>query len=611
MSFSVAFMLLLLVVVLTALMLDWLSPDAVLVAGLLATIVAGIIPLERAMRGFGNSTLLALGSLYVVAAGLRETGALDRASNFILGSTPDVQRILLRMCPSVTVYSAFLNNTPVVAMGIPAIRSWCRRNDVSPSKLLMPLSFAAILGGINTLVGTSTNLVVHGLLQSHNMAGFGFFELAWLGVPCAVVGLFYVIFFVPYLTPDRTDIREQEEEERAELVEVELTADSPYIGQSVEEADLEFVPGFALVQIERGNRFIAPVEHDETIKPGDRLFFAERDVVRSLEDDTNGTPVPDEQLDLDPYPGLRLALTDVERAAEDERELHQVVIREGSSLIGETVGEVKFPERFGAAVTGLRRKGERFEGPLTDVELRPGDTLLLDTEREFRETFEESEEFFITSEEGGEATEESVAPRRFGGWRLWLSGAVIVAIVGLVASGLANIAVAGPLGALVIVAAGILTPGQAREAVDWNVLIVIGAALGLGQALEASGAARLLGEGIVDVMKAYGPRAVLAGVTISTMILTQLITNNGAVALMFPIVLSISQTLGFDTRALMISMTLMGSMAFITPIGYQTNLMVYGPGGYKFSDFIRIGGILQIILLIVVIVLAPIIWPMR
>ncbi len=372
-----------LIAVFVALTMDLLSADAVLLGGLVVVVLGGVIDLERALRGFSNSTLLALGALYVVAAGLRETGALDLAGRYVLGGETRIRRLLLRMCPAVTVYSAFLNNTPVVAMGIPAIRGWCRRHNVSPSKLLMPLSFAAILGGICTLIGTSTNLVMHGLLQSHGLDGFGFFELAWVGVPCAGIGLLYIVFVAPALIPERADIRAEEESERADLIEVELSAESPLVGQTIGDANLNLMPGLTLVRLERGADHIAPIQADEQLHAGDRLLFTttelgeEEDETASLiasdleATDSDGTrdmeayervqQSPRRDLDLQAFPGLRLAYTDVQQ--EEDRELHQVVVREGSSLIGDPIEEIPFRQRFGAAVTGLRRGGERLDPP--------------------------------------------------------------------------------------------------------------------------------------------------------------------------------------------------------------------------------------------------------
>lgn len=634
MGIDLAFTLGILLLVFGALVMDVLSPDAVLLGGLVALVLGGVVELDQALQGFANSTLLALGSLYVVAAGLQEAGALDIASQYVLGEERNVRRLLLRMCPSVTTYSAFLNNTPVVAMGIPAIRGWCSRHGISPSKLLMPLAFAAVLGGICTLVGTSTNLVTHGLLQAEGLRGFGFFELAWVGLPCAAVGLVYVIFVAPSLLPARADIRDEEEAERAALVEVEVAMDSPLVGTTVDEAQLNLLPGLTLVRIQRGAEGIAPVGLDETLQPGDRLLFApsgmeapptvesakttgaEGDLPETIRNAEQMEAVPRPELGLRAFPGLRLAYADISR--EEEREQHQVVVREGSSFIGERVDTIPFRERFGAALTGLRRDGERLEPPFDAVRLRPGDVLLLDTQQGFRGAYERSPEFFVTSEAGGEenktareaqAQREDMRPQR-GGRSLWLAVAVLVGVVALVGTGALHIAVAGPLGAIVLVAAGVLTPGEARKAVDWSVLLVIGAALGIGEAMEASGAARMIGEGIVEVAAGWGPRGLLAGLILATAVLTNIVTNNGAVALMFPVALSVVESQGLAVRPFLVAMTLAASMAFSTPIGYQANLMVYGPGNYRFLDFVRVGGLLQLLLWGVLIVVTPLVWPL-
>ncbi len=593
-----------LVCVFAALAVDLWTPDAVLLVGLTAVTVTGVIDLESALLGFANPTLLALGSLYVVAAALRESGALDRAVQMLLGEGDrGIRRVLVRMCPSVSIYSGFLNNTPVVAMGIPALRRWGRRQGVPASKLLIPLSYAAILGGLCTLIGTSTNLVVHGLLQSHGYAGFGFFELAWVGVPCAIAGLAYVIFVSPFLTPDRVDIREEEERQRALLVELELTDGSSLVGETVEESGVAVLPGLRLARINRGDREIAPVRSEEELRARDRLFYEASEDVEP--------PVPN----LAHYPGLQLAARtprEIKRTGR-ARELHEAVVTEGSRLAGSTVEKVRFLERFGAAVTGVRRGGNRLGGPVGQVVLRSGDVVMLDTGAGFREAFEDVAEFLVTTEAGGEGPEEHLeapAEARPGGRHLVVSVAVLVGIVALVATGTLHVALAGMLGVTALIALRVIEPARAREAVDWSVLLVIGAALGLGQAMESSGTADLVAGAIVDLTASYGSRAVLAGVVVATAMLTEIITNNGAVAIMFPIVISVAQTLGVEPRALFISVTLAGSMSLMTPIGYQTNLMVYGPGNYRFTDFFRVGAPLQVVLWVVVIVLAPIVWPM-
>lgn len=583
--------------------IDLWSPDAVLLTALGLVTLTGVISIEQAVLGFGNTTLIALGSLYVMAAALRESGALDRASEFILGGeTRSIQRILLRLSPSVTVYSAFLNNTPVVAMGIPAIKSWAQKNHIPVSKLLMPLSYAAILGGLCTLIGTSTNLITHGLLEDHGFEGLTFFELAWVGVPCAAAGLIYLVFISPRLTPARRDIRYQEERKRELLVELEVTEGASVVGKTVAEAGLTAFPGFYLSRINRNGHEIAPVPEDEILRVGDHLFYAAKGGI--------AVKAPD----LESYPGLRLAFQPPRtiKREEKDRELHQVVIKEGSRLVGTSLEEAKLLERFGAAVTGVRRRGKRIDQPLGQFVLHSGDVLLLDTRPGFRGAYEDEEDFFLTSAAGGEAPGDvaKIKEQRPGGKDLYISVAVLLGMVALVASGILHIALAGILSVAVLLAFNVIEAGEARKSIDWTVLIVIGSALGLAKAMEVSGAAEMIGVWMLDLTSAYGPRAVLAGVVISTVILTEIITNNGAVALMFPIALSVAEAQGFEARGLFIGITLAASMSLITPIGYQTNLMVYGPGNYKFTDFFKVGFPLQVILWIIVIILVPVIWPL-
>ncbi len=593
---------------LVALALELYSVDLLMMVALVAIVVTGVIDLDTALQGFANSTLVALGSLYVVAAGLREAGALDFASRHLLGGQRSIRQALARMVPAVTVSSAFLNNTPIVAMGIPAVRAWARRHRFSPSMFLMPLSFAAILGGICTLIGTSTNLVTHGLLQSHGMPGLGFFELAWVGVPCAVAGWAYLVFVAPLLLPEREEVWAAEERERGTVVEMEVERGSALAGRTVEESALGTLGGHNLARLQRGEASYGPVEPKRELEEGDLLSYE-----RAGGD--GGTAA--EQFTLFTHPGLRFVST--RREGEDEeRELHEVVVREGSPLVGAPLEELEIPERFGAVVTGVRRGGERLQKPLGEIKLRPGDILMLETRTGFREAFEGRPEFFVTSEVGGEprpevveevAAEEEVEEEEETPSVLLAAG-ILSAVVVLTASGALHIALAGTLGAFAMVVFGFLTPGRAREAVDWSVLVVIGAALGLGQAMEASGAAGWVGDGIVTVAADHGSVAVLAGLYLATIVVTEVVTNNGAAAILFPVALSLAQSQGIDPRPLVIGITVAASTSMLTPIGYQTNLMVYGPGNYRFFDFARVGGGLQALVAVMAVIVIPLVWPL-
>lgn len=493
--------------VILALLFEWLSVDATLITALTVVVIAGVIDLETAIRGFANPTLVALGSLYIVAGALRETGALAVAGDFLLGKVRSVRITLLRIFVAVSPSSAFLNNTPIVAMGIPAIRSWCKRHDVSASKLLIPLSYASIFGGICTLIGTSTNLVTDGLLRSADFEGFGFFELAYVGVPCTVVGWIYLLIFAPIL------LRERE--------------------SAVAEDRLESV--------------------DERPEPADG-------------------------------------------EASSDRETHQVVVRDSSRLVGQRIADADIPERFHSSVLYVLRDGEEIDEPVDAIELEPGDTLVLDTGPGFRKAFEDVDDFYVTTPRGG--AEETASPGQLASVDrvgVGLSVTALAAVVGLAASGLVHISVGALLGAAVLVGAGVIEPGEARDAIDWKVLIVIGAAIGLGEAMDASGAAAWVGRGIIELGASFGEIGLLVSVIVGTSILSQVITNYGAVALFFPIALSIAEAQGLPVRPLVIGLSVSAALSFTIPI-YQTNLMVYSAGNYQLSDFVRIGLPLQILL---------------
>jgi len=591
-----------LAILLICLALELFSVDFLMLVVLVVLVLLGVVDLDTALLGFANSTLLALGSLFVIAAGLREAGVLELAARHLLGSQRSVRSAVARLTATSTAASAFLNNTPIVAMGIPAVRNWARGHGISPSKLLIPLSYASILGGLCTLIGTSTNLVTHGLLQSHGMPGLGFFELSRIGIPCAVLGFFYFVFVAPNLLPEREEVQEAEARERGPLLELEVEEGSPVAGRTVRETGLEALPGHTLVRIERGERSYGPVEEEEELAPGDILAY------ERLEEEAK----PDRAGPMPDYSGLHLAPHPEAREGQEARdratERHEVVVKEGSAFVGRELRSLELGSRFGATVIGVRRGGKHVKMPLSEVELRPGDVLILETRRGFRRAFEQAKEFFVTSEAGAAGEEEQIVEREPEAPGLLGAVLVLVGVVGLTAVGITHIAVAGTLGAFTMVVLGYLTPGEAREAVDWSILVVIGAALGLGQAMEASGAAEWIGHQIVGALAEQGPLWLLVGVYLSAIVLTEVITNNGAAALLFPIALSVAQSQGLDPRPFMIGITVAASTSMLTPIGYQTNLMVYGAGNYRFTDFTRVGGPLQLAVGVVAITLIPRFW---
>jgi di/tricarboxylate transporter len=566
---------------------DTVSPEVVLGAALVVLTATGVIDVEAALGGFSNPAIATIAAMFVVAAGLRATGTLEVVSERLFRGVEKLTPALFRTTVATASMSAFVNNTPVVAMAMPAVGSWSRRHRISPSKLLIPASYASLLGGVCTLIGTSTNLVSDGLLHSHELAGLGFFELARLGIPAAVVGIAYLVFIAPRLLPDRVKVKDLDGDLRRYTAEFEIVEPSVLTGKTVEQAGLRRLPGLYLVRIERSTGTIAPVDPGVRLFPEDRLLFA--GVLETI-------------VDLRKFRGL-------EAVAEEERQdpsggvdLHEAVVSQGSPLIGTSVRDANFRGRYNAAVIAVHRHGERIDSRIGDIVLRPGDTLLLEAAPGFTRAFRDSRDFYLVSR-----VEESQPPRHE---RMFASVAVLAFVVLTASFRIFPIAVAALGGAILMVALRCLTPGEAKRSVDWSVLIMIGAALGIAQAMESSGAAGLIAEGIVSVASGFGPIGVLGGMLIASMILTELVSNTAAIALMFPIALAAAAQLGLDPRSFLIAATVAASYSFSTPIGYQTNLMVYGPGGYRFTDFSRVGIPLQVMLIVLSLLLIPRIWPL-
>ena len=587
MTLAAGFTLLVVAVTVFFIARDTVSPDVVLGAALVALAASGVIDVETALSGFSNPAIATIAAMFIVAAGLRATGVLEVVSDRLFRGVETLTPALFRTTVSTAAISAFVNNTPVVAMAMPAVGSWSRRTRISPSKILIPTSYASILGGVCTLIGTSTNLVSDGLLRSHGLAGLDFFELARIGVPAAVIGIIYLVFVAPRLLPERVTLRDLDGDLRRYTAEFEVIEPSVLTGKTVEQAGLRRLPGLFLVSIERETGTIAPVGPGVRLFPADRLTFA--GVLETI-------------VDLRKFRGLEPVAEEKRHERPGSAELHEAVVSQGSPLIGTSIRDANFRGRYNAAVIAVHRHGERIASRLGDIVLRPGDTLLVEAGPGFTRAFRDSRDFYLVSR-----VDESQPLRHD---RMLASVAVLALVVITASLRVFPITIAALGGAILMVALRCLTPGEAKRAVDWSVLIMIGAALGIAQALESSGAAELIGSGIVVAGSGLGPIGVLSGVLIASMVLTELVSNTAAIALMFPIALSAAAQLGIDPRSFLIGATIAASFSFSTPIGYQTNLMVYGPGGYRFRDFTRVGVPLQLILLLLSIGLIPLIWPL-
>ncbi len=576
--------------ILLALMRNLAPPDLLFLGATASLAMLGVITPAEAFAGFSNPGMLTVAALFVVAAGLRETGVLDHVGRRILGRAKTEAQVLKRLGGVVLPLSAFLNNTPIVAMFIPVVMDWCRRNRVSPSKLLIPLSFLTILGGTCTLIGTSTNLVVSGLMIDAGMEGIGLFELSAVGVPYAILGFFYLLIFGRWLLPERKELLEQLGEARREyLVEVLVQPNCPLIGQTVEQAGLRQLPGLFLIEIDRDGALIGPVDPDETLQAHDRLVFT--GVVSSI-------------IELEKIPGIVPAADPAYEVAPHQqrrRRLCEAVVSGSSPLIGESIRDADFRASYGAAVVAVHRSGARVEKKVGDIRLRPGDTLLLQTGPHFLRAHRNDPAFYLVSDV------QEWRPLRYD--RAWLAVLLFAVLLTLMTTGVADILTSAALIAVLMTVVGSLSVGEARHSIEWQVLITIAASFGVGTALENSGAAAAVASAVFSATQAWGPWVALICITIVVSVVTELITNNAAAVLMFPFCLQTAALYDVSARPFLIALVLAASASFMTPIGYQTNMMVYGPGGYRFADFVIVGGPLKLVLTIVAVLLIPVFWP--
>ena len=568
------------------------SPDATLIGGLALCMTIGVFGTRLPdpavfVSGFANPGVVTVGVLLVVAAGLTRTGATRRLVEPVMGRARSPRGAIHRMATPVAVMSAFLNNTAVVALTLPAMRDWCRRAGLPASKLLIPLSYAAILGGMCTLIGTSTNLVVYGLwVADHGPIDMGLFTIATLGVPAFVVGLFYLILLGPRLLPHRSPAIDLGDDPRQYVVEMTVDPGGPLAGKSVEAAGLRALPGLFLVEIDRDGDVIAAVSPDRELRGGDRLVFA---------------GVVDSVIDLRQMAGLTPAEGQVFKldAKDTQRALVEVVVSDACPLVGHSIREGRFRSRYQAAVIAVSRQGEQVRGKLGDVVLQVGDTLLLEAHRAFAAVQRHSRDFFLVSEIPG------ATPPRHG--KAPLALLILAALVMLVGTGTLTMLHGALLAAGAMWLTRCLTTGEARDALDWPLPLALGAATGIGRAVEASGLAAGVTDAMLGVVGTH-PVAALLGVYLLTNLFTEMITNTAAAVLVYPIAEATAVGVGADPLPFVLVVMIAASASFATPLGYQTNLMVLGPGGYRYGDYVKFGLPLTLLIAIVTVTVAATAW---
>ncbi len=568
-----------------ALMADLGRPDLVLLSGLSVLLVSGVVSPDQAFAGFSNAAVLTVGALYVVAGGVQHTDALSELDRLLFADTTRLGPVLSRFMVPTSVLSGLLNNTPIVAMLTPRLQEWADAQNIPASKLMIPLSYAAITGGMMTLIGTSTNLIVAGLMEAEGYEPLHLFDVTWVGVPAALVVIAYFVLGGHRLLPDRgTSAPAAERRLGQNMFEVTVTAPSPIVGQTVAEAGLRDLGDAYLTHVRRGTEVLQG-RPGRPLEQGDVLAF-------------NGSLAARERL-LE-RPGLSRTLpapdgTHDDPARYETLPLYEAVIAESSNLVGTTLGEANFREQYQGVVLGIQRQDEPVTSPVGTTELQAGDLLIVEAPDDFEERWSSGsrEEFYLVAprdgraRQGGAPDDEEGKTDRSGRApiALGLTGAMVLAA----ATGLAPIVTAAVLAALLMILAGCIRPTEAQRALNVQVLVVIAAALGIGKAIETTGLATAAAQGVLSVAEPFGPVIVLVALYLLTNLLTEIITNNAAAVLMLPVAMAAASSLGAPPVAFGVLVAVAASASFLTPIGYQTNLMVMAPGGYRFSDYARVG----------------------
>ncbi len=576
------------VLMVVGLVRDVFGPEIIVGGALVLLLAAGVVEPEEAVAGFANPQMLTIGALFVLAGALRETGALTMLTSRLFRDGRSRASLLRIVVPTISL-SAFLNNTPLVAVLAPAVRDWSKRIGAAPSKYLIPLSYAAIIGGTCTSIGTSTNLLVSGMLVRSGLEPFSLFrELAPVGIVLAIVGGAYIVFVLPRLLPDRRDPYDTLGDARKEyLAELEVRADCPLVGQSVEEAGLRHLPGLFLVEIVRGDESLLPVRPTEHLHSGDRLVF---------------TGMAETVVDLQKIRGLEPPAAGDSAASQigTDAHLYEVVVSPSSPLVGANLRYAQFRRRYDAVVVAVQRSGERIKSKIGDIVLRPGDVLLVEASSGFHQAWRDSSDFYLISTVGESAR---ARPRHA------LFASIVIALMVLAAAlKWLPIMVAAFLAVATLIAFRVVTPGAARRSVDMSVLLLIASAIGVSAAIEKHGLTSLAADAVLGVLQPYGPIAIMVAVFALTNVFTELITNGAAAAMMFPFALSLAEKLSYSPHAFAVIVAIAASASFSTPIGYQTNLIVYGPGGYRFRDFLVAGLPLNLLACFITIIVVRLLW---
>ena len=563
---------------------DRVDPTFALGGGVGILLLAGVLSPERALAGFANPAVLIIGLLFILVGALERSPWLRWFSGLLFGDGRE--RLGLRGLAPVALLSAFLSNATVIAVLMPAVRSWGRRHRRGISTLMMPLGFAATLGGLLTLIGTASNLVVNGLLIQHGDAGLGLFEIAAVGLPVVVVGVLYLAVAGPHLLPDHQDpLGELDANPREYLGWLRVAPNGPLAGQTI--GSLRHLKDLYLAGVERDGRLHGPAEPTELLMGGDVLAFVGRvDRIAELAAEAGLQPVDEGG--------------DGAWGTADGFHLAEVVVSPSSPVVGRNIRETGFRGRYDAVVLAVHRHGEHLRQKIGDIVVRPGDTLLVAAGSSFLERWRYARDFYLVSTLGR-------VPTAVTRWD-WLEPAVLAAVVGAVALGLLPLLAAVVLGVLLLVALGRLRPADVWAAVHWPTLVMIAASIGMGHALADSGLAATVVRVLLHSPSHLGSAVLITAVLLVTALLTEVLDNPAAAALVFPVAATVATHGGVSLHGAAVAVAVGASTSFLTPFGYHGNVMISGAGGYRVRDFVRFGLPLKLLVLATAALLIPLIW---
>lgn len=580
----VTILLVLFVVALVLFATEWLPVDVTALGLLSALLLFGLLDPKKAFAGFGSDTVLTLAGLFILTRVLLRAGVIEWIGHALARRVRNATVMLRAMLATVAGVSSLTSNTATTAVFLPVVSGLSRRAGIPASRSLMPLAFASILGGTITVIGTSTNLVVSGALPATGLRPLGFFELAWVGVPVAIIGMLYLFFVAPRLLPARE--AQLEDTLRAYLADLTVAPGSPLIGQSLRDSGLGRDHGLTVVAVRREEQTWYAPGADFVIQEGDTLAL-EGPTERILAGKTNlGVVSRSEQ--------KMLAAEGVTPGASVR--LVEAVVLPGSPLLGRTLRESRFRERYGLSVLALHRR-ERTTERLGQMRVRVGDVLLIQGQAE--KVAGLGDRFAVLGDLTDQQSDLKKAP---------LALLLFLGAVGLGATGVLPLGVAVVVAVALSLALRLISPEEAYGSVEWPVIVLVACMLAFGTAFEETGAARVLTGAVSGVLEPLGPYGLLGALFVVTVALTQPMSNQAAALVMLPLAIGTAKALGYDPRPFVIGITVAASNSFITPLE-PSCMLVYGPGHYTFMDFVRVGAGLTLLAFAVSMLVIPLVWP--